>query len=54
VKKEKVIKETTKREIKMFIKIVIKEKRDLYIASIIIYKCEKLKKKVLKKGNIIK
>jgi hypothetical protein len=38
----------------MLVKIVIKEKRDLRIASIIIYKCEKLRRKVLKEGNIIK
>jgi hypothetical protein len=38
----------------MLAKIVIKEKRDLHIASVTTRKCEKLRRRVLKEGNIIK
>jgi hypothetical protein len=38
----------------MLKKIVNKEKKELYIASVTVHRCEKLRRKVLKEGNIIK
>jgi hypothetical protein len=53
VKDEKAAKEAANKEAKMLVKIVNKEKKDLHTAGVTACRCKKLRRKVIKEGNII-